>query len=71
VEGKNGAVIRKLIATDTLRRTRRAIGRFYAQRLNQYLNFHRPCGFATVSLDERGKRQRQYKPRITGRRSRN
>jgi hypothetical protein len=29
--------------------------------LNRYLNFHRPCGFATVSLDERGKRRRQYK----------
>ena len=29
--------------------------------LNPYLNFHRPCGFATVSLDERDKRRRQYK----------
>ena len=34
---------------------------FYAEHLNPYLNFHRPCGFATVSLDERGKRQRKYK----------
>ena len=31
------------------------------EHLNPYLNFHRPCGFATVSLDERGKRERQYK----------
>jgi hypothetical protein len=29
--------------------------------LNPYLNFHRPCGFATVSLDARGKRRRHYK----------
>ena len=29
--------------------------------LNPYLNFHRPCGFATVSLDARGKRKREYK----------
>jgi hypothetical protein len=38
-----------------------AIGTFYARHLNPYLNLHRPCGFATVSLDERGKRRRQYK----------
>jgi hypothetical protein len=25
------------------------------------LNFHRPCGYATVTLDERGKRRREYK----------
>jgi len=29
--------------------------------LNPYLNFHRPCGFATVTLDARGKRKRLYK----------
>ena len=38
-----------------------AIGKFYARSLNPYLNLHRPCGFATVSWDERGKRRRQYK----------
>ena len=38
-----------------------AIGKFYGQHLNPYLNFHRPCGFATVSLDQRGKRRRDYK----------
>ena len=38
-----------------------ALGKFYAQHLNPYLNFHRPCGFATVHLDEKGKRRRQYK----------
>ena len=31
-------------------------------RLNPYLNYHRPCGFATVSVDARGKRRRRYKP---------
>jgi len=36
--------------------------KFYTASLNPYLNFHRPCGFATVSLDARGKRKRQYKP---------
>lgn len=62
VEGKNGAVVRKLMGYGHIAGEHaEVIGKFYAQQLNPYLNFHRPCGFATVSLDERGKRQRQYK----------
>jgi transposase InsO family protein len=62
VEGKNGAVVRKLIGYGYIAGEHaEAIGKFYARHLNRYLNFHRPCGFATVSLDERGKRRRQYK----------
>jgi transposase InsO family protein len=62
VEGKNGAVVRKLMGYGYIAGEHaEAIGKFYARRLNPYLNFHRPCGFATVSLDERGKRRRQYK----------
>jgi transposase InsO family protein len=62
VEGKNGAVIRKLIGYGHIAGEHaEAIGEFYAGHLNRYLNFHRPCGFATVSLDEHGKRRRQYK----------
>ena len=38
-----------------------AVQKFYTAEFNPYLNFHRPCGFATVSLDSRGKRRRQYK----------
>jgi hypothetical protein len=62
VEGKNGAVIRKLIGYGYIAGEHaEAISEFYARHLNPYLNFHRPCGFATVSLDDRGKRRRQYK----------
>jgi transposase InsO family protein len=62
VEGKNGAVIRKLIGYGHIAGPHAtALHNFYAKHLNPYLNFHRPCGFATVSLDERGKRQRRYK----------
>lgn len=62
VEGKNGAVVRKLIGYGHIGGEHaEAIGKFYARHLNPYLNFHRPCGFATVSLDERGKRRRHYK----------
>ena len=62
VEGKNGAVIRKLIGYGHIAGLHAAaLQNFYVEHLNPYLNFHRPCGFATVSWDERGKRQRKYK----------
>ena len=62
VEGKNGAVVRKHIGYGYIAGEHaEAIGAFYTRHLNPYLNLHRPCGFATVSLDERGKRQRRYK----------
>lgn len=62
VEGKNGAVIRKLIGYGHIASEHaEALQKFYTAQLNPYLNFHRPCGFATVSLDARGKRKRQYK----------
>jgi transposase InsO family protein len=62
VEGKNGAVIRKHIGYGYIAGEHaEAIGKFYARHLNPYLNLHRPCGFATVSVDKRGKRRRQYK----------
>jgi transposase InsO family protein len=62
VEGKNGAVIRKhigygYIASEQADR----LQKFYTAHFNRHLNFHRPCGFATVSLDARGKRKREYK----------
>ena len=58
VEGKNGAVIRKHmgyghIAAEHAER----VQKFYTAHLNSYLNFHRPCGFATISLDAQGKRK--------------
>jgi len=27
---------------------------------NEYLNFHRPCGFATVTVDAKGKEKKVY-----------
>ena len=38
----------------------RSIQRFYTAYFNPYLNFHRPCGFARISVDARGRRQRKY-----------
>ena len=34
---------------------------FYAEHLNPYLHFHRPGGFATIEVKERGKRRRRNK----------
>ena len=64
VEGKNGAIIRKLIGYGHIpARHAEQLQKFYTAYLNPYLNFHRPCGFATVSLDARGKRHTEYKPK--------
>ena len=63
VEGKNGAIIRKLIGYGHIpARHAEQLQKFYTAYLNPYLNFHRPCGFATVSVDARGKRHTKYKP---------
>ena len=62
VEGKNGAVVRKLMGYGHIAAEHAgALQKFYTAQLNPYLNFHRPCGFATVSYDQRGKRKRVYK----------
>jgi transposase InsO family protein len=62
VEGKNGAVIRKHIGYGHIPSEHaERLQKFYTAHLNRHLNFHRPCGFATVSFDARGKRKREYK----------
>lgn len=61
VEGKNGAVIRKHIGYGHIPApAAEQIQKFYTAHFNPYLNFHRPCAFATVRYDARGKRQRLY-----------
>ena len=61
VEGKNGAVIRKHIGYGALAAQQSdALQRFYTAHCNPYLNYHRPCGFATVQITERGQRKRRY-----------
>ena len=61
VEGKNGAVIRKVIGYGHIPAEHaEAVQKFYTRHLNPYLNFHRACGYATVSLDAKGKRKRDY-----------
>jgi transposase InsO family protein len=62
VEGKNGSIIRKHMGYGHIeQRHAQAINAFYRDFFVPYLNFHRPCGFATLSVDRKGKRRRKYK----------
>jgi hypothetical protein len=38
---------------------------FYKETFNTYLNFHRPCGFATETVDEKGKIKKKYETYLT------
>jgi hypothetical protein len=61
VEGKNGAVVRKHIGYGPLAAEQAdALQRFYTAHFNPYLNYHRPCGFASVQITARGQRKRRY-----------
>jgi hypothetical protein len=63
VEGKNGAIIRKHMGWGHIpAQHAERIDQFYRKHFNPYLNYHRPCGFAQVLIDPRGKRKRIYRP---------
>ena len=62
VEGKNGAVVRKQIGYGPIGGEHaEAVQKFFTAYFNPYLNFHRPCGYATVAINARGKRKRTYR----------
>ena len=61
VESKNGAVIRKHMGYFYIhQKYAPQINDFYIQYFNPYLNFHRPCGFASITTDKRGKQKKKY-----------
>lgn len=61
VEGKNGSVIRKAFGYFHIpQRFAQPINVFYTTHLNVYLNYHRPCGFATSTINEKGKEKKIY-----------
>ena len=62
VEGKNAGVIRKHMGHWHIpQKHAPIINAFYQDHFNPYLNFHRPCGFATVTFDLKGRRRKSYK----------
>ena len=61
-ESKNGAVVRKHLGyVHIAAEHAEAIGRFYAEHFNPYLNFHRPCGQPELMVSAQGKQKRVYR----------
>jgi hypothetical protein len=64
VETKNGSIIRKAWGYDHIpARQAPVLNQWYEDWFNTYLNFHRPCGFATVVRDKKGKEKLVYRPK--------
>lgn len=61
VEGKNGSVIRKHMGYAHIpRRFAEPINGFYQTHFNTYVNYHRPSGFATTTVNAKGKEKKVY-----------
>ena len=66
VETKNGAVIRKHMGRNYIQKKEaRSINRFLRDYMDDYLNFHRPCGFSTDYVDSKGKIKKKYETYLT------
>ena len=62
VEGKNGAVIRHYLGYDHIpQRFAALVNAFTQEVLWPYLNYHRPCLFATERRDAKGRIRRHYR----------
>ena len=62
VEGKNAHVVRKHLGHEHIpARFAEDVDRFARERLSPFLNFHRPCLFATERADAKGKVRRAYR----------
>lgn len=68
VETKNGSIIRKTFGYFHIPangENARLLNEFCKKWLNPYLNYHRPCGFATSKFDRRGKEKKIYETYMT------
>lgn len=62
VESKNGSIIRKTFGYMHIpQKFANVINTFNKTHLNYYLNYHRPCLFASIAIDPRGKEIKKYK----------
>ena len=62
VEAKNGAVVRKHMGHWYIAAGQAAaIGEFYREFLNPYLNFHRPCAVPEIVQGAKGRQKRVYR----------
>ncbi len=61
VETKNGSIIRKNMGWEHInQKFCNPINDYYQNFFNPYLNYHRPCGFPTIIIDNKGKRRKEY-----------
>jgi transposase InsO family protein len=61
VESKNGSILRKHMGYIHIpQRFASQINVFYKTYLNPYINYHRPCYFATTVRDAKGKERKKY-----------
>lgn len=63
-ESKNGSIVRKHFGYAYIPATEsnaHALNTFCISFLNPYLNYHRPCGYATTVTDRRGKEKKIYR----------
>ena len=66
VESKNGSIIRKHMGYLFIPQSNATnIHEFYQSYLNDYLNFHRPCGFSRDEQDSKGKIKKIYDSYLT------
>jgi transposase InsO family protein len=66
VESKNGSIIRKHMGYFYINQKYASIiNDFYFDYFNTYLNFHRPCGFATITTSSKGKQRKIYNKYLT------
>ncbi len=60
-EGKNNFIIRKHIGYRFIdKEYAKDFNLFYQTCFNEYLNFHRPCGYPTIITEKQGKQKKKY-----------
>lgn len=65
-ESKNGSVIRKHMGYSHIsRKYAEPINEFYKKYFNAYVNYHRPSGFATDTINAKGKIKKKYDQYLT------
>ena len=62
VESKNGSTVRKILGYCHIpQRFAPLVNAFNQQHLVPYLNFHRPCFFPLIVIDDKGKQRKKYR----------
>ena len=60
-ESKNGAIVRKHLGYSHIpQRFATQVNAFCRDHLNPYVNFHRPCLFAEILTDAKGRQRKRY-----------